>query len=285
MKKASCARHSPLNKIPTGISRNQTFPKSTVELLFLSHYNNSILSRQDFFNIFSKRIIFFSVVLFSTLLFPHSLSFSEEPVTVKGKTYGPEYFFPISGDISGQAAPGVQSVFVNGKRVKVDSSLNFKSAVKLKKGEKYLTIETRYKGLNFIKKYLVIRHPKVKKTFTIAVPQKEFKEIVEKKEPVVVEEKVLPVKKGKAGHKRKREIAKVTLYNMKQLAKTTPKQKVTTIKFEFVAELARGRFLIVEQADGKYFALLYRPKDKVWLPLHELSLEAFQKILEKDTTH
>ncbi|MFA6548491.1 MAG: hypothetical protein WCT39_00975 [Candidatus Margulisiibacteriota bacterium] len=96
-----------------------------------------------------------------------------------GKRFGSSYFFAISGEVIGQAAPGVESVMVNGIPVPFDKNLNFSAKVSLPAGQKYLTISTKYKGLRFIKQYLVIRHPAAPKTFTIRVPKQEFKKIVE----------------------------------------------------------------------------------------------------------
>ena len=112
-----------------------------------------------------------------------------------GKEYGPEYFFAIQGEVYGQAAPGVQAVFVNNQRVRIDKNLNFKTTVFLKKGQKYLTIDTRYRGLRFIKKYLVIRHPKAPKTFEIHVPKREFQKIITSARAV---QKRIPPKKKPA---------------------------------------------------------------------------------------
>ncbi|MFC1540693.1 hypothetical protein ACFL4J_01495, partial [Candidatus Margulisiibacteriota bacterium] len=107
------------------------------------------------------------------------------------KEYGPEFFSAIKGEVYGQAAPGVQAVLVNKQRVKTDKNLNFKTTVSLAQGQKYLEIETRYRGLRFIKRYLVIRHPKAKKTFKIHVPKKEFQKIIAKA-------KAAPIKKPAA---------------------------------------------------------------------------------------
>lgn len=96
------------------------------------------------------------------------------------KKYGPEYFFAIQGEVAGQAAPGVQAVYINGRQVVVNKDLTFGARVTLKEGEKYLSIETRYKGLYFTKKFLVIRHPSAPKTFKLNVPQEVFKQIVSK---------------------------------------------------------------------------------------------------------
>ncbi|MBU0672547.1 MAG: hypothetical protein KJ732_05935 [Candidatus Margulisbacteria bacterium] len=129
----------------------------------------------------SLLLLSFLAILSLNSLSLADISSYEEQIT---KDYGPEYFFAIQGEVMGQAAPGVKSVKVNGQPVAIDPDLNFKARVTLKDGQKYLTIETLYKGLRFTKKYLVIRHPKAPKTFKITIPQQEFKKIVTRKEPV-----------------------------------------------------------------------------------------------------
>ena len=107
------------------------------------------------------------LVLLSLLvifIFPQSGVEAQAP---NAKKYGPSYFFAIQGEVYGQTAPGIEAVLVNGKPVPIDKDLTFRTKVSLAKGQKYLTIETRYKNLRFIKKYLVIRHPKAQKTFKV----------------------------------------------------------------------------------------------------------------------
>jgi len=122
-------------------------------------------------------------------------------VIYEGREYGPEYFFAIEGEVYGQAAPGVQSVYVNDKPVKIDKDLNFSTKVSLKKGQEYLTIVTRYRGLRFTKKYLVIRHPKAPKTFKIHVPKQEFQKIIRSARPAVPKPKPKPKPKASFGFK------------------------------------------------------------------------------------
>jgi hypothetical protein len=140
----------------------------------------------------------------------------------RGKEYGPEYFSAIKGEVYGQAAPGVQAVLVNHKRVKTDKNLNFRTTVSLKKGQKYLEIETRYRGLRFIKRYLVIRHPKAKKTFKIHVPKKEFQKIISKAKKAPARKKVgkkaPPKPKGSFGFKEGE--FKDNRYSLKNLARS-----------------------------------------------------------------
>lgn len=311
------------------------------------------------------------------LFFLNNLSFATEVGELekyKGKEYGPEYFFAIQGEVYGQAAPGVQAVYVNDKRVRIDKNLNFRTKVYLKKGQKYLTIDTRYKGLRFIKKYLVIRHPKAPKTFKIHVPKKEFQKIISKTKPVPKKKKIVKKPKPSFGFKShefkgpytakaltraietddygvetsapegstkwlneilrapnfyeswrtkdknviltkemKRLIKETKGYRNKPFAKLTRLQQLKIIRlnrllleatypllapkslpeglmaeedekwlgFEFVAELERGKFLVVRRVNGKYFAAVLDAKTNIWLPLHEISHQEFKDLLEK----
>lgn len=145
-------------------------------------------------NAYAKGFILIS--LLSIFLFSPSFSFAEEfePIKVKGKKYDITYFYKIEGDVFGQAAPGVELVLVNGKPIPIDKNLVFKTKVTLDKGQKYLIIETHYKGLRFIKKYLVIRHPRAQKTFKVSIPQEEFIKIVERE--TAAEEKRIAARKA-----------------------------------------------------------------------------------------
>lgn len=99
-------------------------------------------------------------------------------VTYGGKTYGSEHFFAITGEVYGEAAPGVEAVYVNGQKIPVNENFYFSARVSLPQGQKYLSIETEYQGLRYIKKYLVIRNPEAQKSFKIQIPKKEFKKIL-----------------------------------------------------------------------------------------------------------
>jgi hypothetical protein len=114
----------------------------------------------------------------------------------KEKQFGPEYYNAIEGEVYGQTAPGIQAVYVNGKPIKISDDFTFRTKVSLKKGEKYLTIETHYEGIRFIKKYLVIRYPKAEKKFAIHVPQKEFHKIIKTAETIAKAEKKPPAEKA-----------------------------------------------------------------------------------------
>lgn len=135
---------------------------------------------QKIANAWIKGLILIS--LLSIFFFTASFSIAKdfEPVKISGKKYDITYFYKIEGDVYGQAAPGVELVLVNGSPVPISKNLIFKTKVTLNEGQKYLTIETRYKGLRFIKKYLVIRHPRAQKTFKVNIPQEEFFKIVER---------------------------------------------------------------------------------------------------------
>lgn len=206
-----------------------------------------------------------------------------------GKDYGPEYFYAIDGEIYGQAAPGVEAVYVNGKPVQVDVDLSFKTKVSLKKGEKYLTIETRYLGLSFVKKYLVIRHPKVEKSFTIHVPKQEFQKIIETK-PVAIktkppEQKTPPKEKERPKLKLAPSPKPVPKPVSKHVSKPVPKPKPSAkeawLGFESVRELEPGRFLSIRRVDGKYFGAIYVPEKNVWIPLDQISYLEFKALLEE----
>ena len=138
-----------------------------------------------------------------------------------GKRYDSSYFFAIAGEVVGQAAPGVESVTVNGMPVSLDNNLNFSAKVYLPAGQKYLTISTKYKGLRFIKQYLVIRHPAAPKTFTIRVPKQEYKKIVAPSAP--------PPKKSKPKYTRKTKKTQ----SLSPAAKPIPEiPKVTVVEVE-----------------------------------------------------
>jgi len=72
-------------------------------------------------------------------------------------------FPPVAGEIYGNAAPGVKSITVNGKPVKIGAEQSFVSLVNLKAGEKYLVLRINYEGLTIIKKYLILRREAIKK--------------------------------------------------------------------------------------------------------------------------
>ena len=355
-----------MSKIPIGTSRN---------LL----YNNGILSN-IYKNIFAHTRGF---ILFGLVSLFFLSNFSQAAVVtdlekIEETKYGPEYFYAIQGEVYGQAAPGVEAVYINGKKIPVEPDLTFRTGVSLKKGEKYLTIETRYRGLRFIKKYLVVRHPAVKKPFKIEIPRQEFQKIIATKKappPKRVVKKVsarprIPPDFTAEEFKNKRairalsdaidaddygipltappdsvkrlnqllrtpnfydlwvkkhkgikltdeiqELIKTTgAYRNKRFSDLTPEQqynilllnrllleltypdlvpklsqkapplspeKEKWLGFEFVAELAPGRLLVIRSVDGKYFALIFETKTNTWIPLQEISYEEFKDLLEK----
>ncbi|OGC11678.1 hypothetical protein A3K48_04185 [candidate division WOR-1 bacterium RIFOXYA12_FULL_52_29] len=82
--------------------------------------------------------------------------------------------FPaIGGEVSGVTIPGVKSISINDKPVKVNPDNTFFTRVELKAGEKYLILRITYQGLRVIKKYLVLRSEKSKQ-FKVFVPKAEI---------------------------------------------------------------------------------------------------------------
>lgn len=203
------------------------------------------------------------------LLFLCSLAWAveiNELGNVSEKDYGPEYYYAVSGTVSGQAAPGVQSIYINSKKMALDAGLNFYTNVSLAQGQKYLTITTAYRNLKFTRKYLVIRHPKIKKPFVIHVPKQEFQKIIEKKQPSRVKRRVVYRPKPKP--------TKPKIYR--------PFTNDKWLGFESVQELAPGKLFVVRNIDDKYFAAVYVRSIKTWYPLNRLTLQQFKELLEKD---
>ena len=159
-----------------------------VDYFVPSAYNNVILRdiSKNILKYFKGLLCIILTLSFSLFtLIPSSFAAeTDDFVMYAGKKYDSSYFFAIEGEVAGQAAPGVQYVYVNAKPVKLNADRSFVAKVKLAEGQKYLVIDTKYQGLRFIKKYLVIRHPKVQKTFKIKIPEKEFKKIIQPKQPV-----------------------------------------------------------------------------------------------------
>jgi|GEM_PF-1260852 len=93
-------------------------------------------------------------------------------------TQAEEKFPPISGEIYGQAVPGLKSLLINGKKIPFDQDYNFQAKINLKAGQKYLTLVLNYENLRIIKKYLVLRKAAVKK-FKIVVPKEKIEKAIE----------------------------------------------------------------------------------------------------------
>jgi len=214
------------------------------------------------------------IILFATFSFAAQVS---NPSKYDPKKYGPEYFYPIQGEVSGQAAPGVQGVYVNGKKIPIRGNLKFSTSVNLKRGQKYLSIETRYQGLRFIKKYLVLRHPKVVKPFKIHIPKKEFKKIIKPKKKKVTQKKK---QRKRRWTRRKRRVKRKVTKKPKHKKNIYPKEK--WLGYESISELEPGRFLIIKRVNGKYFALVYHSEKGEWVPLHKITYQEFKEILQSD---
>ena len=160
----------------------------------------------------------------------------------------PEKFPPISGEIYGQAVSGVKSISVNGKPVAIDPNFNFRSQVNLKAGEKYVNLTIDYGSLKIIKKYMIIRKPRIKK-FRVFVP----KEKLPKPEKEAVISK--PVKRKTA--------------RARQPAALKPKPPLV-YKYLYVWEFDKGKLLVVKKIQGKYSAEIYNQQTKEWKGIDEL---------------
>jgi len=206
--------------------------------------------------------------IFKLLILTLLLSFAFSPVAlakeaakVDPNKWDASYFPAIEGEVQGQALQGVESVQVNNQAVLLDKDLTFKTEVKLEKGQKYLVIKTQYKGIVFVKKYLIVRHPGITKPFKIKLAQNDFHSLVKK---------VIPSK-----------------IKMTQLEKSVPKIPVKPkimekwVGFELVAELEPGQLLIVEKQGDRYFGYIYSVKEMVWVSIQEISYLEFKELLDK----
>ena len=54
--------------------------------------------------------------------------------------------------------------------------------------------------------------------------------------------------------------------------------------FEFVAELAPEKLLVVRRVNGKFFAAIYDQKTHFWIPLQEISSKELADLLDEGTT-
>ncbi|OGB89703.1 hypothetical protein A2625_06220 [candidate division WOR-1 bacterium RIFCSPHIGHO2_01_FULL_53_15] len=149
---------------------------------------------------------------------------------------------PVSGDIYGQAAPGVRSVSVNGKPVAFDAGGNFRAPVKLAAGEKYLTLTINYEGLRVIKKYLIVRKSEVN-VFKVFVP----KEKIEK-----------------------------SIAEVKAARKTTARKKKPAVSPETLRARERARQLAAQKEKERQLAA-QREKERLLAAREKAKQEAIQK--------
>jgi len=200
---------------------------------------------------------------------------------VNEPTYGPEYFYAIEGEVIGQAAPGVQEVYVNGQKVRLDRELGFESTISLKAGEKYITIDTRYEGLQFVKKYLVVRHPKAQKTFKLSVPKQEFQKIIQSTPVIKEEQKKQAVIKKAAPKKTYKKPAKRTYYKKykKKPKKVYFRKKIDWLGFELVKELVPKKFYVVRKKNNKFEGYIYLSQSKYWIDINDLNLQELEDLL------
>lgn len=206
--------------------------------------------------------------------------------------------FPaVSGEIYGQAAPGVKSITVNSKPVSFDANQNFRALVSLKAGEKYISLNINYEGLRITKKYLIVRRPATKK-FKVYVPKEKTKEPAEfplpteeeeKEKEVVITKEYAPVPKRVV--KPKKRMVKRRILTVKKIAK--PVQKIVPAKakaakpkacaYQYVWEFSRGKLMVVKETRGKYSADIYVPKTQEWMELRTLSRKELKNIIENST--
>ena len=226
-----------------------------------------------------KIITLLILLLFAATVFAMEITELEK---YKGKNYGSEYFYAVEGEISGKAAPGVEAVLVNGQPVEVDVDLSFETPISLKKGQKYLTIETRYKGLNFIKQYLVIRHPSGKEPLKIHVPRQEFENILKnKKETTIQPEKTKKEVKKPA---KKKQVLKKSKPAPTPIPDPipTPSPQEDWLGFDLMKEIEPGKIFMVQIDDGKYSASLYIPKTETWVSLDKISYQELKELLKDE---
>ncbi len=202
-------------------------------------------------------------------------------------TYGPEYFYAIEGEVIGQAAPGVKEVYVNGQKVRLDRELGFESTISLKEGEKYITIDTRYEGLQFVKKYLVVRHPKAQKTFKLSVPKQEFQKIIQSTPAIKEEQKKIKTTtttiKKITQKKTYKKPAKRTYYKKykKKPKKVYFRKKIDWLGFEIVKELVPKKFYVVRKKNNKFEGYIYLAQSKYWIDINDLTLQELEDLLYK----
>jgi hypothetical protein len=172
-----------------------------------------------------------------------------------------EKFPAVSGEIYGQAAPGIVAIFVNNQPVDFDEDGNFSATIHLKAGQKYLSLRLDYETLRVIKKYLILRKAK----------DKTFKVFVAKETP---EKPIKPksLKKKKIKSAKKPVKAKIT-------KKPAAPQKVW--EYLYVWEFSEGKLLLVKEKKGKYAAEVVVPVSKQWLDLKGLTKEELKEIINK----
>ncbi|MBN3033396.1 MAG: hypothetical protein JW873_04805 [Candidatus Saganbacteria bacterium] len=172
----------------------------------------------------------------------------------------PQKFPPVSGTIFGQVSPGVRSATVNGKPVRFDADQNFTAAVRLRAGEKYLTLVINYDNLRIIKKYLILRKSAVS-NFKVFVP----KEKIEKSIAALKASRQLAAQQ-QAARRRAR---------LKELAE---EQRLAALaKAHRLKELAaaREKAWLDQTASPKFFANEFRASGEVGALLDEISAAGY----------
>lgn len=194
-----------------------------------------------------------------------------------------EKFPAVSGEIFGQAIRGVKSITINKKPVQLDANQNFRAAVDLKAGEKYLTLQINYEGLRIIKKYLILRK-KEAKTFKVFVPKDKFAETVqESKQTLSSSVKAYPKKTSRVPARKPQPVAQRKPPTKKPATSQTrpPKQAEKTLEYHYVWEFSSGKLLVVKEKQGSYEADIYLTNEKKWLDLKGVSDQDLQELIGK----
>lgn len=189
-------------------------------------------------------------------------------------------FPPVSGEIFGQASPGVRGVTVNGKPVSFDSAQNFKAAVHLQPGEKYLVLKINYEGLRIIKKYLILRKSAIKK-FKVFVPKEKIEKDVQKSTQARAAERRRALAKKKRARflQAKRAAARRPAKPLPAKIGVLPPPRLK--EYLYVWEFSEGKLLIARETKGKYSAEVYLPVSKEWLDLRGISAAELRQLIAK----
>ncbi|MFH1387294.1 MAG: hypothetical protein ABIH50_06495 [bacterium] len=199
---------------------------------------------------------------FSFFIFHFSLLLLLASVAIATEKYP-----AVSGEIYGQAAPGIVAIYANDQPVDFDAQGNFGTDISLKDGEKYLTLRLEYEGLKVIKKYLILRKAK-DKTFTVFVSKEKAEEPLEPK-PKPVQKKKSKVKYAKKPVK------------PKTVKKPASSPNVKVCEYLYVWEFSAGKLLLVKEKQGSYSAEIVIPVSKQWLDLKGLTKDELKELINK----
>lgn len=195
-----------------------------------------------------------------------------------GIAWGASKFPPISGQVYGQAVPGVKSLTINGKAIPLDNNLNFRTVVNLKEGEKYLTLNINYGSFRIIKKYTIIRKPQVK-TFKVYVP----------KENIQKPAGIAPLTKKRRLLQLRLQANLKKLWLKQQAQKKAAREQKLRLKrskakggiYQYVWEFTPGKLLLVKKVKGVYSADIFIPATMEWSSLEGLTLDEFKTLIDE----